>query len=109
MLGILLLFFIGKYYYKLAEKFKKSKLGFAILGIVVYYVGTIIFGLIFGLIAEIISPGSIDTINEKMLGLIALPFGILACYLVYKYLQKTWKKNEPITNSEINLIGKKED
>jgi len=32
-----------------------------------------------------------------------LPFGILGCYLLYKYLEKTWKKNKPI--NEIDEIG----
>lgn len=67
MLGILLLFFIGKYFYKLAEKFKKSQWGYTILGVVTYYGGTIIFGLAFGIISEVISPGYIETVNETML------------------------------------------
>ena len=105
MLGILLLFFIGKYYYKLAEKFEKQKVGYAILGVAIYYVGTIVFGLAFGIVSEIISPGYVDTVNDTMLGLAGLPFGLLASYLLYKYFSKTWEKNYSSNDNIIDKIG----
>lgn len=103
MLGLILLYWIGKYFYKLAEEYNKSQWGFAILGIVVYYGGILLFGVILGIMAEIISPGFLDTFNETLFGFLMLPFGILSCYLLYKYLEKTWKKNRP--NNEIDEIG----
>lgn len=109
MLGLVLLYWIGKYFYKLAEEFEKSKWAYVILGIVVYYTGIILFGIIFMIIGEIISPGYVDTFNETLLGFMALPFGILSCYLLYKYLEKTWKKNDPRKNSMIDQIGRVED
>lgn len=106
MLGLILLYWIGKYFYKLAEEYNKSKWGFAILGIVVYYGGILIFSLIVGIMTEIISPGFLDTFNETLLGLLMLPFGILSCYLLYKYLEKTWKKSKPDPDKLIEEIGK---
>ena len=108
MFGLILLFFIGKYYYKLAEQFNKSKVGFAILGVVLYYAGTIVFGLAFGLIAEVVSPGYIDTINEYALGLLSVPFGLITCFLIYKYLKKQWQKSSSANVDIINEIGKTE-
>jgi len=106
MLGFVLLYWIGKYFYKLAEEYNKNQWGFAILGIVVYYSGVLLFGFIVGIIVEIISPGYVDSINDTLLGIIMLPFGILSCYLLYKYLEKTWKKNNINPNELINEIGK---
>lgn len=106
MLGLILLYWIGKKFYKLAAVYEKSQWGYTILGIVSYYGGTIVFGLIFGIIAEIVSPGYIDTVNDTMLGLAGLPFGVLSCYLLYNYLKKTWKKNDPRLNNNIDDIGK---
>jgi uncharacterized membrane protein HdeD (DUF308 family) len=103
MLGLILLYWIGKYFFKLAEEYNKNKWGFAILGIVTYYAGIIIFSFIFGIVIELTSPGAIDNINETLLGLMMLPFGILSCYVLYKYLEKTWKKNLPV--NEIDQIG----
>ncbi|MBL55876.1 MAG: hypothetical protein CMP61_01685 [Flavobacteriales bacterium] len=94
MLGLLLLFWIGKYFYQLAEQHNKSKWGFAILGIVVYYSSIIIFSFLLGIVMEIISPGFFDSFNEILLGIMFIPFGILSCYLFYKFLDKKWKKNK---------------
>ena len=105
MLGLALLYWIGKYFYKLSDEYDKSKWGFTILGIVIYYSGSILFGIILVVIAEVFSPGYTDTFNETLLGLIAIPFGLLSSYLLYKYLEKTWKKNDPRKNNMINQIG----
>ncbi|WP_290697211.1 hypothetical protein [Lacinutrix sp.] len=106
MLGLILLYWVGKYFYKLAGEYNKSEWGFAILGIVSYYAGTILFGLIIGIIAEIISPGFFDEFNDIGLGLLMIPFGILTCYLLYKYLENTWKKNQPNPSKLIDEIGR---
>jgi uncharacterized membrane protein HdeD (DUF308 family) len=103
MLGILLLYWIGKYFYKLAEEYNKNKWVFAIIGIVTYYAGIIIFSFAIGIILELVSPGAIDSIDDTLLGVMMLPFGILSCYLLYKYLDKTWEKNLPV--NEIDQIG----
>lgn len=103
MLGLILLYWIGKYFYKLAEEYDKNKWAHAIFGIAVYYGGALGVGITFGIVAEIMSPGFIDSINETLLSIMMLPFGILSCYLLYKYLEKTWKKNLPI--NEIDEIG----
>lgn len=109
MLGLVLLYWIGKYFYKLAEEYDKSQWGFAILGIVVYYFGTFVLGFVFGLIVELISPGFFDTMNDMAINLLALPFGLLSCYLLYNYLEKTWEKNKPNPNKLIEEIGKPSD
>ena len=106
MLGLLLLYWIGKYFYKLAEKYNKSPWGYAILGIVVYYGGIFVFSIIVGIMAEIISPLFLETFNETLFGLLMLPFGILSCYLLYKYLEKTWSKNSQDPIELIDEIGK---
>ncbi|WP_025743522.1 hypothetical protein [Aquimarina pacifica] len=105
MLGLLLLYWIGKYFYKLAEEYNKSKWGFAILGIVVYYGGIIFFSLIIGIIFEITSPGFLDTFNETLLSIIMIPFGMLSSYLLYQYLEKIWKKNRSDLHESIDKIG----
>lgn len=105
MLGLILLYWIGKHFYRLAEKFDKNEWGYAILGVVFYYAGTFIAGIIVAVIAEILSPGLTDTFNDTIFGLLMAPFGILSCYLLYKYLEKKWKNNNLDPNSDpIDLI-----
>ncbi|WP_439128472.1 hypothetical protein [Polaribacter sp.] len=64
------------------------------------------FSIIIGIIAEIFSLGFIDTFNETLFGFLMLPFGILSCYILYKYLEKTWKNNDPSKNNNLDEIGK---
>lgn len=107
MLGLILLYWIGKYFYKLSEEYNKSKWGFAILGIVVYYIASILFGIIILLIIDAFSNEySEDPISDFLLGVIAMPFGLLACYLLYNHLKKTWEKEKPNTIKLIDEIGK---
>ncbi len=44
MLGLFLLYFIGKIFYQLAEAHNKNKWVFAILGVIAYYAGTFLGG-----------------------------------------------------------------
>lgn len=108
MLGIILLYFIGKKFYELADDYHKSKWVFAILGVVIYYVGAFIVGLIIGVFELIIETNFIETANKFVLALIELPFGILSCYVLYSYLEKRWKKEKPLINDLISKIGNKE-
>ena len=95
MLGILLLYWIGKYYYKLAEAHGKSKWGYAILGIVAYYASAVVSGFLMGIFIELIWPGAVDTINEFLFGLMLLPFGIAGTYLLYYYFKRSWESKAP--------------
>ena len=106
MLGLILIYWIGKNFYQLAEKYTKNKWGYAILGVVSYYAASFIGGIIIGIIAEISSPGWIDTANEMVLGVMALPLGILGCYGLYIYLKKNWAKRKEEEAVSIDDIGK---
>ncbi|MFK8059713.1 MAG: hypothetical protein AB8B78_06430 [Polaribacter sp.] len=106
ILGVVLLYWIGKYFYKLAEKYNKNQWGFAILGVVSYYGGIYVSAFIIGIIAEILSPDFFIGFDETVFALLLIPFGFLSCYLLYKYLEKTWKKNDSRFNNKIDEIGK---
>ena len=105
MLGLLLIYFIGKKFFDLAKKFGKSEWGFAILGVVIYYVGTLIAGIIIVLGYELSSSSSIDDLNEFALSFISLPFGILSCIGLHYYLKNTWHKNKEAIKPNIDEIG----
>lgn len=100
MLGLLLIYFIGKNYMGLAEEYNKAKWLFAILGVVVYYVGTFIGGFIIGMIMVATNPGAIDTTHDLVWSLMGLPFGIGATVGFYFILKKQWSKST-IVNAEI--------
>ena len=92
MLGLLLLYFIGRYFYDLAGKHEKNQWVFAIVGIVAYYAGTFFGGIALVIIIEIFELANLDEFNERAFGIMALPFGILACWGMYVFLKKQWEK-----------------
>ena len=109
MLGLLLIYFIGKYFFDLAVKHEKSKWGFAILGVVTYYAGTFVAGVIIAVLMEQNKPGSIDEMNDLVLGIISLPFGVAASSALYFILKKNWQKQEHFDVNVIEEIGSKEE
>lgn len=98
MLGLILIYFIGKRFAELAFDYNRKRWQFAILGIVVYYAGMLLFGFILGILSEIFL-WRIDEMSNILLGLICLPFGILSVWLLYKYLEKKWSNEQFKTNA----------
>ena len=108
MLGILFVYFVGKYFYKLAEEYKQNKWLFAILSIVMYYVGTAIGGLIIGTLSLLFG-FSVDWENQLLMSLIAIPFGFGSCWLFYYLLNKNWQNKAQIEVETIDNIGENSD
>ena len=93
MLGLFLIYFIGKKFYDLAGFNFKSKLGYALFGVAAYYVGTFMGAIILAIGSEVFEIASIDESNEIFIGLLAIPFGLLACWGVYNLLERNWREH----------------
>ncbi|NER16726.1 hypothetical protein [Spongiivirga citrea] len=107
MLGLILIYFIGKRFYTLAEEFNKHKWGFAILGVVSYYIGTFIGGILIGILGMIFMWDFVlEETNNFALGLVALPFGIALCIGLYYLLQYLWKREGVEAEVNIDEIGR---
>jgi len=94
MLGLLILYFIAKPFYKLAERYNRSPIGYSVLAIVVYYAATIITGFAILLFVDSVSPGMFIGINDTLLGILFIPFGLLALYFFYNFLEKHFRDND---------------
>ena len=105
MLAILFVIFVGKFFYKLAEKYNQKKWLFTILGIAMYYVGSAVGGLLLGF-AMLLFDFEIDWNNQILMTIIAIPFGFGMCWLFYYLLEKSWKKIEVLPIENIEDIGK---
>jgi len=101
MLGLLLIYFIGKRFYELAAEFKKHQWGIAIAGVASYYAGTIMAGILFALYHEIWGTTSIDETSDVILNLFSIPFGLISCVGLYYIFKKTWKSEPLKYNPEI--------
>lgn len=101
MLGLFLMYWIGKEFYKLSELHLKNKWIFAILGIASYYFGAILAGFLIGIIIELgYFNTHINDISDIQWAFIGLPFGLLTCWLFYRFLKKTWNESTNINASE---------
>lgn len=102
MLGLLLIVFIGRWFSKLAFDYDRNRWAFAILGVVTYYAGTLIFGFLLGII--IAATGNIDFLtdtNTFLISLMAIPFGIGSCVALYYGLRSYWKKNPIVSQTDL--------
>lgn len=102
MLGLILLIFAGRAFYNLAGKYGKHQWGFAILGVVSYYAGLFLGGIIIGVVMELNSPGSVDDSNSLFYGLLAVPLGVLTCWLTYTLLKRSWSQPREISRQTLD-------
>lgn len=103
MFGIILIYWVGKYFYQLAIEFNKSKWGYAVLGLATYYGSQILFGFIIAIFNEIFVLGiDFEGIGINLLG---IPIGGLSCYFLYNFLEKKWKREYVNPLAEIEAIG----
>lgn len=102
MLGLIFIYFIGKYFYDLANQFEKKKWLFVILGIASYYVGSFFGGIIFGFIASITAPEFFKNTTKLGLQLVVLPIALLICWGYYQFLKKRWSSKP--NKSRIDIL-----
>lgn len=92
MLGLLLLYFIGKSFHNLASKYNKNlKWLYVILGIASYYGGLIAGAFIIAILLEM--NNSLDSVSDLALGLMSIPIGLLTCGLLHFFLKKKFEKD----------------
>lgn len=106
MLSIFFIYFIGKQFFNLAEEFNKSKWGIAILGVISYYAGQVLFVILILISDELLNTAFLTTTNESTVNLIGIPIGILSCVGLYFLLRNNWRKNGKPEENLIEEIGK---
>jgi len=113
MLGIFILYFLGKSFYDLANRYGKSKWGYAIGGIAMYYISGLLFGIILAIGAEFTGSNFIEETSEFLLNLIGIVIGLGTCFGLYTFLERNLteksKTVEENLNDMLNEIGVKED
>ena len=97
MLSIILLYFIGKPFYELAEEHYRSKWGWAILGVVVYYIGSAVLAI--GI--AIVSPETLVDMSSIVISLTGIPIGLLFAWGFYHLLKNQWNKTTDYNEGDI--------
>ena len=108
MIGLILVFFIGKSFYQLAKEFNKRGWLYVVLAIVVYYSSTFLFGIAVVLIQLGLNGDFIESSFEGILNIISIPFGLLGCWFFHKQLKKAWSKeivSSPLADQLVHEFG----
>ncbi|MDX5327083.1 MAG: hypothetical protein LPK80_12575 [Bacteroidota bacterium] len=92
MLGILFIYLIGKYFFNLALRFNRNKWGFAILGVLSYYVSSFLGVFLTIMVMEQTNPDTLAKTDELVFSFLSLPFGFAGCFLLYKLLERQWRE-----------------
>ena len=100
MIGLVLIYYLGKQFYELAELYNKNKWLFAVLGVVIYYSGTLLFGLLLGVWAGFTRNLSVFDTSDLVLGLMGIPLGLLSAWLFYFLLKKNWSKTKVVYSDD---------
>jgi Ni/Fe-hydrogenase subunit HybB-like protein len=100
MLTILFIYFVGKKFYTLAETKHKNKWLFTIIGLASYYAGLAIGGFILGALLEIFASGGVNSFSDFALSLMAIPFGLIACFGLYWIFKNAWQGDELKVNDQ---------
>lgn len=101
-LGYIFLFYVGFYFYRLAENHNKNKWVFAIIGVATYFLGTILYPLYLRIFnSEIIEDFDISSISLK-----SFLIGFLFVFLLFQILSFVWNRKKKIDKKEIDKIGK---
>ncbi len=103
IITFILIFFVGKAFYDLADNHQKSKWLFAIVGIISYFAGQLIVGVIIAIVYELFV-GSVDEINDTVLNIISIPVGALSCWGFYRILKNRWEKEETFSGSSEEVL-----
>jgi cytochrome b561 len=108
MLGIFLIYWVGRKYYDLAIRHGRSAWGYCILAIVIYYGSQFFLGIILALsMPELMA--NLDSGEEMALNFIGIPISLGVWYSVLVYLRKKWEAIEESMadkyESEIEKIG----
>ena len=108
MLGILLIYFIGKRFYDLSVEYNQNKWLYAILSIVGYYgIGALLLLLVM-LLDMLVFNWGFDWEKSFGMNLLIIPLGLLSVWGFYSLLKSRWK-TIVVVKDEIKDIGKKTD
>lgn len=113
MIEIVIIILVGKQFFQLAKKYnQKLAWIYGVLGVLSYYGGAFIAGIILGIYIEFTGEDPFAGVSDLTLGLIFIPIGALSCWGTYQLFNKKWRKEyveQERKKPKISDIGKSEE
>jgi hypothetical protein len=103
MLGYIFIFYIGFYFYRLAENHKKNKWLFGIVGIITFVFGNFMYVLYANFFLE----QDINEFNILSVSFKSFSSGVLSIFILFHLLNFIWSRKKVIREEEIDKIGSK--
>ena len=100
--GYIILFYVGFYFYRLAENHKRNKWLFGFIGIATYFFGILVYPLYVRFFYD-------DEINEFDISAISLKsslIGLLFVFFLFQLFSLIWSRKKKTNKKEIDKIGK---
>jgi membrane-bound ClpP family serine protease len=101
MLGYIFIFYIGFYFYRLAENHKKNKWLFGIVGIITFVFGNFMYVLYANFFLE----QDINEFNILSVSFKSFSSGVLSIFILFHLLNFIWSRKKVIREEEIDKIG----
>ena len=95
MLGYLIISLVGWYFFKLAKRYHKHTWRYAFIGAAVYFLTAFT--------SAFIIDSLVPDIETLLLGFLAVPLGLVAAWMLYRYLRKRFddQLKNPYSRSDI--------
>lgn len=98
ILGLIILLYLGRAFYRLAEQHQQTKWLYALLGIAVFYGSQIIIAFVGGILVTMYATSfTVDNVPDIWINLAVLPPSILFTWLFYRGLKKRWERDSDTT------------
>jgi Na+/phosphate symporter len=93
MLVLIPLIYIGRYYYLLAKKYEHNSWGYGFLGAGITFLSQLLTGILAFVYAMLSGD---ETVYQKasIISLIAVGVSLIVATVVYKQLEKRWKRKQ---------------
>ena len=89
MLGVVIIYFLGRSVYRLAETYHKNTWGHAVGSVLFYYLGTFVAGIAIYLLADL-NGGNLENTSDMAINLMAVPFGLAFWYAYRAFFKHRW-------------------
>jgi cellobiose-specific phosphotransferase system component IIC len=101
-LGYIIVFYIGFYFYRLAENHNKNRWLFGFLGILFFMTGFLLY-LIF---SRFLNSKEYNIDNLAPIGVEAFFAGLILSIILFKIISFVWNRNKKVKSNSIDKIGK---
>jgi hypothetical protein len=102
-LGYIFIFYIGFYFYRLAENHKRNKWLFGFVGITTYLTSLVMYPLLIRLLYS----AEKHNFDLAVISLKSFLIGCLSVFFLFQLLNFIWSRKQHTNKEDIDKIGKK--